>query len=195
MQHNQAAKKKYTNPKSLMALSSDQSSITNEEQESSVNLEFENFHPLTPHIFMISLPQYPEPVPFISIPIHPRTLIWDTQTQRRNNSFQAPPSPPYRQYPSRNTMGYIPVRAGDLHHLMQLPVYMGTSENWEPEPPPPPPPQTLPLSEALPYFQYLGQQVNFSFALTQHNLKTHLFLSCKLWWIPELYFTSKYVVL
>lgn len=194
MQHNQAAKKKYTNPKSLMALSSDQSSITNEEQESSVNLEFENFHPLTPHIFMISLPQYPEPVPFISIPIHPRTLIWDTQTQRRNNSFQAPPSPPYRQYPSRNTMGYIPVRAGDLHHLMQLPVYMGTSENWEPKPPPPPP-QTLPLSEALPYFQYLGQQVNFSFTLTQHNLKTHLFLSCKLWWIPELYFTSKYVVL
>lgn len=192
MQHNQAAKKKYTNPKSLMALSSDQSSITNEEQESSVNLEFENFHPLTPHIFMISLPQYPEPVPFISIPIHPQTLIWDIRTQRRNNSFQAPPSPPYRQYPSKNTMGYIPVRAGDLHHLMQLPVYMGTSENWEPEPPPP---QTLPLSEALPYFQYLGQQVNFSFALTQHNLKTHLFLSCKLWWIPELYFTSKYVVL
>jgi len=67
MQHNQAVKKKYTNPKSLMALSSDQSSITNEEQEASINLEFENFHPLTPHISMISLPQYPEPMPFISI--------------------------------------------------------------------------------------------------------------------------------
>ena len=172
MQHNQAVKKKYTNPKSLMALSSDQSSITNEEQEASVNLEFENFHPLTPHISMISLPQYPEPVPFISIPIHPQTLIWDTQTQRRNNSFQAPPSPPSRQYPSRNTMGYIPVRVGDLRHLMQLPVYMGTSENWEPEPPPPP--QTLPLSEALPHFQNLGQQVN-SLAGTQHNLKNTCF--------------------
>ena len=72
-------------------------------------------------------------------------------------------------------MGYIPVRVGDLRHLMQLPVYMGTSENWEPEPPP----QTLPLSEALPFFQNLGQQVN-SLAGTQHNLKNTCFkvVSC-----------------